>query len=128
MFIVHSYILALLHTLYTLSRLDEVFTIWYKAASLKAHANGRNKCQHLPTSLRVVGQQCCVRLHGPKSLTGLKLYTQNATSACQQVPTLLWFHENGRKKSQNCWAQKCLVLLANNVGSVSMGLKGCQVH
>ena len=42
---------------------------------LKAHANGRNKCQ-----------QCCVRLHGPKSLTGFKLY---ATSA---------------NKSQHCWA------------------------
>ena len=37
---------------------------------LKAHANGRNKCQQLPTLLHVVGQQCCVRLHGPKSLTG----------------------------------------------------------
>ena len=51
---------------------------------LKAHANGygRNKCQQLPTILAVVGQQCCVRLHGPKSLTGFKL---NATSAnkCQ---------------------------------------------
>ena len=32
---------------------------------LKAHANGRNKCQQLPTLLGVVGQQCCVRLHGP---------------------------------------------------------------
>ena len=41
--------------------------------SVKAHANGRNKCQQLPTLLGVVGQQCCVRLHGPKSLTGFKL-------------------------------------------------------
>ena len=27
-----------------------------------------------PTIMRVVGQQCCVRLYGPKSLTGFKLY------------------------------------------------------
>ena len=45
---------------------------------VKAHANGRNKCQQLPTLLGVVGQQCCVRLHGPKSLTGFK---QVSTSA-----------------------------------------------
>ena len=32
-----------------------------------------NKCQQLPTLLSVVGQQCCVRLHGPKSVTGFKL-------------------------------------------------------
>ena len=40
-----------------------------------------------PTLLGVVGQQCCVRLHGPKSLTGqFKLY---ATSANIVVTTLL---------------------------------------
>ena len=49
---------------------------------LKAHANGRNKCQQLPTLLGVVGQQCCVRLHGPKSLTGFKLYVTSANK-CQ---------------------------------------------
>ena len=55
-----------------------------------------------------------------KSLIGFKLYT---TGKCQQVPTLLWFHANGRNKSQHCWAQECWVLqLANNVGSVCMGL------
>ena len=43
--------------------------------NVKAHASGSNKCQQLPTLLGVVGQQCCVRLHGPIS---------NCT---QQVPT-----------------------------------------
>ena len=56
---------------------------------LKAHANGQNKSQHCCVSLGVFGQQCCVRLHGPKNLTGFK---------CQQVPTLSWFHANGRNK------------------------------
>ena len=60
----------------------------------KAHANGSNKCQQLPTMLGVVGQQCCVRLHGPKSLTGFKLYTTSANifvipcKRTQQVTTL----------------------------------------
>ena len=49
---------------------------------LKAHANGRNKCQQLPTSLGLVGRQCCVRLNGPKSLTGFKLYVTSANK-CQ---------------------------------------------
>ena len=49
---------------------------------LKARANGRSKCQQLPALLGVVGQQCCVRLHGPKSLTGFKLYTASANK-CQ---------------------------------------------
>ena len=59
-------------------------------SKLKAHANGRNK-----QLLRVVGQKCCIRLYGPKSLTGFKLYATSANK-CQQVPTLLWFHANGR--------------------------------
>ena len=60
-----------------------------------AHANGRNKCQQLPTMLGVVGQQCCVRLHGSKSLTGFKLYATSANTLVvpckqtQQVTTLL---------------------------------------
>ena len=49
---------------------------------LKAHANGLNKCQQLPTLLGVVGQQCCVRLRGPKSLTGFKQYAASANK-CQ---------------------------------------------
>ena len=35
--------------------------------TVKAHANGRNKCQRLPILLGFVGQQCCVRLHWLKS-------------------------------------------------------------
>ena len=31
------------------------------------------RAQQLPTMLGVVSQQCCVRLHGAKSLTGFKL-------------------------------------------------------
>ena len=38
------------------------------------------------------------------------------------MPKLLWFHANGRNKSQHCWAQQYWVLLANNAGSVCMGL------
>ena len=39
------------------------------------------RMQQVTTLLRVVavfGQQCCVRLHGPKSLTGFKLYATSA--------------------------------------------------
>ena len=42
--------------------------------SVKAHANGRNKSQRCCVLLGFFGQQCCVRLHGPKSLIGFKLY------------------------------------------------------
>ena len=49
---------------------------------LKAHANGCNNCQQLPTLLGVVGQQCCIRLPGPKSLTSFKLYITSANK-CQ---------------------------------------------
>ena len=77
---------------------------------VKAHANGRNKCQQLPTLLGVVGQQCCVRLHDPKSLTGFKLHVY-ATSAnivavpckrSQQVTTLLGPTMLG-VVCQQCW-------------------------
>ena len=89
---------------------------------IKAHANGRNKCQQLPTMLGVVGQQCCVRLHGPKSLTGFKLYRTSANivvvscKRTQQVTTLLGPTMLG-VVGQHCW-----VLLANIVGSVCIGL------
>ena len=46
--------------------------------NVKAHANGRNKPQHCCVLLGVLGQQCCVHLYGPKSLTGFKLYTTSA--------------------------------------------------
>ena len=62
---------------------------------VEAHANGRNKCQQLSTLLGVVGQQCWVRLHEPKSLTGFKLYATSANivvvpcKRTQQGTTLL---------------------------------------
>ena len=62
---------------------------------LKAHANVRNNCQQLPTLLSAVGQQGCVRLHEPKSLTGFKLYATSANivvipcKRMKQVTTLL---------------------------------------
>ena len=81
---------------------------------LKAHANGRNKSQHCCVLLGVFSQQYCVRLHGPKSLTGFKLYATNANK-CQQVPTLLWFHANGRNMlgptMLRVIAQQCFVRL-----------------
>ena len=66
---------------------SQTFTkIWVQVLfewnDLKAHANGRNKCQQLPTLLGVVGQQCCVHLHEPKSLTDFKLYT-TSDNKCQ---------------------------------------------
>ena len=45
---------------------------------LKAHADGQNKSQHCCVLLGFFGQQCCVCLHGPKSLTGFKLYATSA--------------------------------------------------
>ena len=72
-------------------------TVWTVSNYLKQvptllwfHANGCNKSQHCCLLLGVFSQQCCVRLHGPKSLTGL------IRNKCQQVPTLLCFHANGR--------------------------------
>ena len=69
-----------------------------------------------PTLLGVVGQQCCVRLHGPKSLTGqFKLYATSANivvAPCkrtQQVTTLLGPTMLG-------------VVGQHDVGSVCMGL------
>ena len=49
---------------------------------LKAHANGRNKCQQLPTLLGAVGEQFCVHLHGPETLTSFKLYATSGNK-CQ---------------------------------------------
>ena len=46
--------------------------------TVKAHANGHNKSQHCYVLLGAFGQQCCVRLHGPKILTGFKLYATRA--------------------------------------------------
>ena len=78
---------------------------------VKAHGNARNKCQQLPTLLGVVGQQCCVRLHGPKSLTGFKLYA-TSTNKCQ--------HCCGSMQTD---ATSHNIVGPNNVGSVCKGLK-----
>ena len=67
--------------------------------TLKAHENGRNKCQ-----------QCCARLHGPFD------QFQTIRNKFQQVPTLLWFHANGRNKSQHCWARQCWVCWPTMLG------------
>ena len=57
------------------------------------------------------GQQCCVLLHGTKSLTGFKLYATSANIVV--VPC---------KRTQNVGPNN-VVLLANNVASLCMGLK-----
>ena len=75
--------------------------------TIKAHANGRNKCQQLPTLLGFVGEQCCVRLHGPRLFDRF----QTIRNKCQQVPTLLWFPANGRKH-----ATSHNIVGPNNVG------------
>ena len=64
-----------------------------------------------PTMLGVVGQQCCVRLHGPKRLAGLKLYATSATIVVvpykwtQQVTTLLGPTMLGVDIDQKCWVR-----------------------
>ena len=52
----------------------------YSRHHFNANANGRNNSQHCCLLLGVFGQQCCVRLHGPKSLTGFKLYAKIANN------------------------------------------------
>ena len=86
---------------------------------IKAHANRRNKCQQLPTLMGVVGQQCCVRLP-----MGLKV--RPVSNYTQQVPTSADIVVVPCKRTQQVTAllgQQCWVLLANNVGSVCMGLQ-----
>ena len=85
-------------------------------AGLKAHANGRNKSQHrcVLTLLGVFGEQCCVRLYGPKSLTDFKLYA-TSVNKCQHCC-------GSMQTDATCWAQQCCVLLVNNVASICIGL------
>ena len=78
--------------------------------SLKAQANGRNIVgQQHPTMFGVVGT-CCVRLHGPKSLTVFKLYATSANivvvpgKRTQQVTTLLGPTMLG-VVGQQCWVR-----------------------
>ena len=84
------------------------------AAGLKGPCK---RTQQVTTLLRVVGQQCCVGLYGPKNLTGFKLYA-TSTDKCQHCCGSL-------QTEATCWAQHCCVLLDNNAASVYMGLKSC---
>ena len=65
------------------------------------------RAQQLPTMLGVVSQQCCVRLHEGKSLTGFKLCATTSNNMQQDVQT-----------DATCNIQQCWELLVNNVASV----------
>ena len=86
-------------------------TFLTRSTLLGFHANGRNI-----VALRFVGH-ITIEILG---LVAPKVWP--VSNLTQQVPTLLWFHANGRIKSQHCSAQQCCVLLANNVASVYIGL------
>ena len=90
-----------------------IFTFSFKA---QVHVSGLNNSQHCWGLLANNVVSVCMdrRVFFDRFPT--------VRNKCQQVPTLLWFHANGCNKSQHCWAQQCCVLLANNVGSVCMGL------
>ena len=68
--------------------------------------------QQIPTMLGVVSQECCVRLHGVKTLTGFKLCATTSNNMQQGVQT------DATSNMQQCWE-----LLANNVASVCTQLK-----
>ena len=98
-------------------------------SSIKAYANGRNKLQHCCVFFfgwgggegggGRVGQQCCVRLRGPKSLTGFKLYATSANK-CQHCCGFM-------QTDATCSTQQRCVLLANKFASLCIGLKGITV-
>ena len=46
----------------------------------------------------VFGQQCCVRLHGPKSLTGFKLYATSANKCQHRCDSM--------QTDATCWTQQ----------------------
>ena len=56
--------------------------------------------QQLSTMLGLVGQQCCARLHGAKSLTGFKLCTTTRNNTQEGVET-----------DATCNIQQCCVRL-----------------
>ena len=62
--------------------------------TLRLRANGRNNS---PTMLGVVNQQCCVRLHGAKSMTGFKLCATTRNNMPQGVQT------DAKCNIQQCW-------------------------
>ena len=73
----------------------------------------RKRTQQVPTTAKIIGccwPQCCVRLHGPKSLTGFKLYATSSNKCqhcCGSMQTDTTSHN---------------IVGPNNVGSVCMGL------
>ena len=69
------------------------------------------RVQQLPTMLGVVSQQCCVRLHRAKSLTGFKL--------CATTRNDIQQHATGVQTDATCNIQQCWELLVKNVASVS---------
>ena len=82
--------------------------------TLKAHENGRNKCQQHPTLLGVVGQQCCARLHGPKSLISFKLYATSSNKCqhcCGSMQTDATSHNIVGPDNVGCVGQQCWVRL-----------------
>ena len=91
----------------------------------------RNKCQHCCGSMQTDAtcweQQCCVLLANNVASVCMGLKVWPVSNCSQQVPTLLWFHANGRNMLRTTMlrvvGQQCCVLLANNVASVCMGLK-----
>ena len=94
---------------------------------LKAHANGRNEWQQLPTLLAVLlANICYVRLHGPKSLTSFKLYTTSANivgfpcKRTQQVTTLLG--PTMLSKTLGVVGQQCWVRLHGPLDGISKSL------
>ena len=67
------------------------------------------------------GQQFCIHLHRPKSLTGFKLC---ATSANIVVVPCKWT-QHVVPTMLHVVSQQCCILLANNVASICMGLNTC---
>ena len=67
-----------------------------REVSLKIRAKGRSNSQHMYEG---VGQQFCIRLHGPKSSTSLKLWAATPQNT-QKHPTgweYVKLRANGRK-------------------------------
>ena len=78
LFLILTYIVLMTHTqLFSISCFDCQSILWI----VKTHAIRDNKSQHC-CILRVFGQQCCIHLHGPESLTSFKLHA-TGTNKCQ---------------------------------------------
>ena len=85
---------------------------------LKVHTNGRNKSQHCCVLLGVFSQQCCVRLHRPKSLNGFKLYA-TSPNKCQHCC-------GSMQTDATCWAQQCCVRLHGPQGDLHVKLENVE--